>query len=110
MHSRNQADLLSAVAIDNGNAQAPELAFKKGMAVLNLDGIEFKATSELSDLSRALKTLEGLAPLQKPVLLKSIAAVMEADEKITHSEQELFRAIADTLDCPIPPLNFIDTQ
>ena len=32
------------------------------------------------------------------------AACVAADHEVTVSEAELFRAIADTLDCPVPPL------
>lgn len=58
----------------------------------------------VASLDAAMKQLEQLRPLEKPVLLKALAAAMEADGKVIEEEVELFRAIADCLDCPVPPL------
>ena len=63
-----------------------------------------KNTLNLNDLNQALKELVRLKPLQKPKLLKACATCITADRMITITEAELFRAIADTLDCPMPPL------
>ncbi|QRY81802.1 M48 family metallopeptidase [Pseudomonas sp. PDNC002] len=62
------------------------------------------ATGSLRDLENALKKLEQLRPLQKPQLLKALARCVEHDGQITASEAELMRAVADILDCPMPPL------
>lgn len=59
---------------------------------------------QLSLLDRALNHLARLKPLEKPALLKAIAQCISHDGKVTTSEAELFRAIADSIDCPIPPL------
>ena len=63
-----------------------------------------KNTLNLTVLNRALDELVHLKPLEKPQLLKACAACITADKTITMTEAELFRAIADTLDCPMPPL------
>jgi Zn-dependent protease with chaperone function len=55
-------------------------------------------------LNNALDKLARLKPLKKPQLLKACATCITADKQITIAEAELFRAIADTLDCPMPPL------
>ena len=55
-------------------------------------------------LDAAMKELEQLRPLDKPLVLKALAACIESDENVTEEEVELFRAIADCLDCPVPPL------
>ena len=55
-------------------------------------------------LNQALDELAHLKPLEKPQLLKACAACIIADQMVTIAESELFRAIADTLDCPMPPL------
>ncbi|MCV6614884.1 MAG: M48 family metallopeptidase [Cellvibrionaceae bacterium] len=55
-------------------------------------------------LDKALEQLNRLRPLEKPRLLKAMAASINHDGKVTPTEAELFRAIADSLDCPIPPL------
>ena len=63
-----------------------------------------KNTLNLNNLNQALSELTQLKTLQKPLLLKACAACITADKIITTTETELFRAIADTLDCPVPPL------
>jgi uncharacterized tellurite resistance protein B-like protein len=55
-------------------------------------------------LDGAVDELAGLAPMEKAKLLKACAACVLADKKIEPIEAELLRAIADTLDCPMPPL------
>lgn len=62
------------------------------------------AAATLRDLETALKQLEQLRPLQKPQLLKALARCIEHDGHITAGEAELMRAVADILDCPMPPL------
>ena len=61
-------------------------------------------TLNLNSLNQALDELAQLKPLEKPQLLKACAACITADQMVTIAESELFRAIADTLDCPMPPL------
>ena len=58
----------------------------------------------LQELDAALDSLGQMKPLQKPALLKACATCINADGRVTVAEMELFRAIADTLDCPMPPL------
>lgn len=66
---------------------------------------EINRSFSIAALDSAIKELEQLRPLDKPVLLKALAAAIEADGKVTEEETELFRAIADCLDCPVPPLH-----
>ena len=60
--------------------------------------------SDLAALEAALKCLNQLLPLHKPQLLKAMARCIEHDGEITAAEAELLRAVADILDCPMPPL------
>ncbi|MFP6848353.1 MAG: M48 family metallopeptidase [Pseudomonas sp.] len=62
------------------------------------------AQSDLKALEAALKRLNQLQPLQKPRLLKAMARCIEHDGRIEVAEAELLRAVADLLDCPMPPL------
>jgi Zn-dependent protease with chaperone function len=55
-------------------------------------------------LNNALDELVDLKPLQKPALLKACVSCITADGKIQPIETELLRAVAATLDCPVPPL------
>lgn len=61
-------------------------------------------TFNLQNLNSALDDLARLRPRYKATLLKACAAIVTADKHISAEETELLRAIADTLDCPIPPL------
>ena len=104
--------VLSAVAeagIDlncaDGEVEARE-SFHEAANKLGLPRLEFVTRREygLKDLSVALKQLERLQPLQKPRLLKALCACVTYDNEIKPVEVELLRAIALTLDCPMPPL------
>lgn len=66
--------------------------------------LQQRATLNLDELDSALDTLNQLKPLQKPAILKACASAISADQIITANEHELLRAIADSLDCPMPPL------
>ena len=59
---------------------------------------------ELSLLDKVLNLLNQLKPLQKPLVLKAMAKCVTHDNQIHPEEAELFRAIADSLDCPVPPI------
>lgn len=54
------------------------------------------------ELDEALDALAQLKPLEKPKLLKAIAACINADNRISVQESEFFRAVADSLNCPVP--------
>ena len=59
---------------------------------------------DFDTLNNALDDLANLKPLQKPALLKACVRCITADGKIEAIETELLRAIAATIDCPVPPL------
>jgi hypothetical protein len=44
----------------------------------------------------------------KKILLQSCAAAVMADGSVNDHQFELLRAMADTIDCPIPP--FVKTE
>lgn len=56
------------------------------------------------DLTAALAALRRLKPLEKPTLLKAMARCIEHSGEIRPVEAELFRALGEALDCPMPPL------
>ena len=58
---------------------------------------------DLAKLDEALAALAGLRPNDKLKILRGVLAAIRADRKVEVDEQELFRAIAATLDCPLPP-------
>ncbi len=88
-----------------GDNEQSLAAYNSGREILSLD--ELTELPNMEDnfvaLDQSLNQLEKLAPLQKPKLLKAIAAIIEFDGKVKQEEEVLFRVISDTLDCPIPP-------
>jgi Zn-dependent protease with chaperone function len=58
----------------------------------------------IEPLDAALNRLALAVPVIKKNLINACAHVVGADGVILENEAELLRAVADTLDCPIPPL------
>jgi len=99
--------LLSAMAeAGTDDEEAAQQSFSIATKTLGLQRLQFvhREEYELDDLSRALKLLCRLQPLQKPRLLKALCACVAHDGEIKPVEVELLRAIALNLDCPMPPL------
>lgn len=84
---------------------SPSQAFAQGREKLGLK-VELIAQGSIGFemLNDALLKLAKLKPLKKPALLKACAAIITADGKIAPIEVELLRAVAATIDCPMPPL------
>jgi Zn-dependent protease with chaperone function len=57
----------------------------------------------VDQIDAALTRLAQAAPLIKKNLLEACVHVVGADGVILEAEAELLRAVADTLDCPMPP-------
>jgi Zn-dependent protease with chaperone function len=103
--------LLSALA-HVGQDDEPEArkAFANGLQFLDAPGaqIQFVTRSEW-DLARVDAVLTRLArcpaSVQRNILL-ACGKTVAADGHVTEREAELLRAIADSLDCPMPP--FVD--
>jgi Zn-dependent protease with chaperone function len=80
--------------------------FAKAMAQLELPEAPMpdKEAFSIDSINNALEALQGLRPLKKPAFLKACAVAIAADGVAHALELELFRAIAATLDCPLPPI------
>ncbi|WP_049723563.1 M48 family metallopeptidase [Gilvimarinus polysaccharolyticus] len=89
----------------SNTTQASE-AFNQAIASLRMTEVPLLAATQLNikALDNALSELNRARPLQKPMLLKAMMRTIEFDGKVTTAEAELFRAIADSLNCPVPPL------
>jgi Zn-dependent protease with chaperone function len=103
------AVLLSALArLDQDDPQQIQAAFERGAQLLNHAGeVElFLVPANQCDLSHVDASLtrlaEGVSQIKKNVL-EACALTVAADGVITELEAEMLRAIADTLDCPMPP-------
>lgn len=96
--------VLSLIAhASQGDTQA---AHARGKAVL---GVELPAPVPVAALSaarlaEALERLRHLQPFQKPRVLKACVEAAAADGAFRLAEMELVRAVAATLDCPLPPV------
>lgn len=101
--------LLSALAgVGNKDKKGAEDAFKKGVQKLGL-GESLQMISgegvDLTSLDAALDKLNLAEPKLKQGIIEAAVVCVTADEKITVEESELLRAIADSLECPIPPMS-----
>jgi hypothetical protein len=82
-----------------------EAAHAKGKAIL---GVALPGPLQVAELStarigEALERLRHLQPFEKPRVLKACLDTAAADGAFRLAEVELVRAVAATLDCPIPP-------
>ncbi len=108
--SREIEYLLSVLAYSDAQRhQSAEAAFSEGVGFLGKKverGLALQAKQALSikKLERAIENLNQLKPLQKPLVLKALVAVIHADNELSPVEVELIRCIADAIDCPLPPL------
>ncbi len=102
------AVLLSALAhIGQEDEQAASAAFLRGAGNLDApEGAVQPLSGEACSLARvdsALDQLAQAAPSVKRNILLACAQTVAADGQVLYREGELLRAIADMLDCPIPP-------
>ena len=58
----------------------------------------------MSSLDQALDRLVEASPSCKRIILRAFAHAAASDGQLTSTETELLRAVADTMDCPMPPV------
>jgi Zn-dependent protease with chaperone function len=108
------AVLLSALAhLGQDDPGKRQFAFQQGAQHLSYAAqVELQQVPEdqceLAQVDAALNRLAQAVPQIKKNVLNACAHTVAADGEIQEMEAELLRAIADTLDCPIPP--FIPSQ
>jgi len=101
--------LLSALA-HTGQTDPAEVAraFQAGALCLRSSGetVNLRSADQcgLTEISTALDRLALAVPQIKKNLLEACIQVVGADGLIQENEAELLRGIAETLDCPLPPL------
>jgi Zn-dependent protease with chaperone function len=99
--------VLSAVAnVGTNSVDHAKTAFAAACQLLDFNDATLMLPDHygLEDLQSALKAMARIKPLQKPKLLKAVSLCVLADQYVSVVEAELFRAIADALDCPVPPM------
>jgi len=100
--------VLSALAnVSNNNDGEIQKAFWAGANLLGpeVNGLQLLPHEEsgLEQLDGALDRFALAGPQIKRIVLEACVQVVGADGVLQEREAELLRAIADTLDCPIPP-------
>lgn len=99
--------LLSALAYAGQTGQSNiEAAFHEGVDQLALPQLKLLKPEAcgLNEVDAALERLNMVAAPIKKSILNACARTVAADNEIQDTEAELLRAIADSLDCPIPPI------
>lgn len=94
--------LIHACVDDKDQIKKAFAAAEKELAIYNLVLLS-RQQINFDNLSTAVDKLAMLKPLLKPRLLKACLAVITLDQEYSPREMELMRAIADVLDCPLPP-------
>jgi hypothetical protein len=100
--------LLSAIAnADHGDSAALDDAFQAGVAKLVKSASAFplarQSSVNLKDFDRALEDLATASLSVKKTILTACSAAVVQDGTVNDAQFELLRAVADTVDCPIPP-------
>ena len=107
--ARDCGVLLSATAYaGHENATEAHAAFEQGAQLLaRIARCEIPwlppSHCDLAQLEAALTRLSQAVPQIKKNVLNACAQTVAADGVIQEREAELLRAIADSLDCPVPP-------
>ncbi|MHC4470570.1 MAG: M48 family metallopeptidase [Planctomycetota bacterium] len=100
--------LLSSLAHAGAkDAAAARKAFELGASTLPPEvepGFFPPEACPLAALDAAIDRLDEASPKEKRTLLTALATTIAADREVTAAEAELFRAIADALGIPVPPL------
>jgi hypothetical protein len=102
------ATLLSTLAhLGHGDEEASRAAYVQAMTSLagqQLPAMKSPEDSSLRVVSAALDKLAQSAPVIKKKFLRAALVVVAIDGEVTVGEAEMLRAIADSLDVPLPPL------
>ncbi|MCZ6878195.1 MAG: M48 family metalloprotease [Acidobacteria bacterium] len=106
--SNEIALLLSSLAhVGHDTEEQARQAFAQGVEELEKSRLKLSLQKEeecgFEALSRALDRLTLVTPLLKRRLLRACGACVSHDYQVKVQEGELLRAIADSLDCPMPP-------
>jgi hypothetical protein len=108
--SREAGILLSALAwTGSGWESAPAArAFAAGLRILpsdvgSLDLLD-QTTISLEAVDGALERFEHATPAVKKRMLEACAETAAHDRTVSRVEAEMLRAVAEALDCPIPPI------
>ncbi|MBD2503245.1 M48 family metallopeptidase [Anabaena azotica] len=97
-----------------GQSRPDDIAYAFRSGVFRLPGAGKQATADtpvncnFSEVKKSMERLRLAAPKLKQAIVDACAHTVLLDNQVTNSEADLLRAIAMTLDCPIPP--FLNSQ
>ncbi len=100
--------VLSGLAnVGHDDSAAADAAFAAGAAAIGDKSFPFKRgeSLDLSKIDASLDRLAAASPDVKRSVLQACRVAVLNDGKVPVEERELLRAIADTLDCPMPLLD-----
>ncbi len=104
---RSMASVFSLLVWNGANDEAAAAAaYAAGWEALGetaAERLRDRKDCSLQELEEHLDRLAELAPQLKGQLLAACAAIVVTDGHTTLHEAETLRAIADALDCPVPP-------
>ncbi|HUL64518.1 MAG TPA: M48 family metallopeptidase [Burkholderiaceae bacterium] len=102
---RSEAALVMSLIANVRLADAPEHAFKAGLALLPGVDAQFVVHGDiaLDAVAAALEKLNQLAPLAKPAYIKACTAVAFVDGETNWKAASCLRTICIALDSPLPP-------
>jgi Zn-dependent protease with chaperone function len=100
--------LLSAIAnADDSDSTSLDAAFQAGVSKLGKSAAAFplarQSSVNLKDFDKALEDLATASLAIKKTILSACSVAVVHDGVVNDTQFELLRAIADTVDCPIPP-------
>lgn len=104
--------LLNSAMVHFGSKTASdkEKAFESGMERMGISKeqrrLEKRKACSWERLDQALDILRKASPFIKKRLMMGLGGCVAADGTVTIEEGALLRAIAEVLDCPMPPLGF----
>jgi len=98
--------------IGHSGGEAEARAYRDAMAALGVDAAETPPADTsglgLGQVDEAIGRLAQAAPGVKKLFLRAAAQAVSSDGVLELHEGEMLRALADALDCPIPPFVELD--
>jgi len=105
---KSELQMLLSVMVQCGGGAKEErdMLFRKAAADFPMRFVDLLDVKEISPkkISQALQHLAQLAPLLKRNVIEACADIAMEDGKLKATEAEMLRAIAESLNCPMPPL------
>jgi len=99
--------VLSIIAYsEQANVEQAQVAFAAATKAIGATALKMmpRADITLKSLTTAMEELAKVKPLIKARILKACVICISSDNQVTIAEMEILRAIAATLDVPIPPI------